>query len=250
MSLDDLVQVARRNIEALDPLVPDGTFWTNKRIELRQHILYDDLRCFTEWPMIVQTMLVGSGASYFSAERDLVRSWHKNNYEAICRANHSEIDSQIVGFNMVHTAHHLAAWEMITGCRVPAMRSIAEFGGGFGAMRLAISNHSFGGRYYMYDYPEFLILQSFYLAAHGIFVDTPLSMPQPVDLVIATWSLTEAPAKTRDRFMENYPAKHYLIAFMPEWDGVDNWEWLSNQPQLNDCQIVGSPAPNSFYAVK
>lgn len=250
MKLDDLIQLARSGVENLDPLEPDGTFWTNKRIELRQHILHDDLRHFADWPMIKQTMLVGDGADYFPAERDLVRAWYGSNLETVCQSDHEVLDSPLVGHNMIHTAHHAATWEAITGLKIPAMRTVAEFGGGFGAMRLIVNNLSFRGNYYMYDFPEFRILQSFYLGARGISIDTPLLDPQPVDLVIATWSLTEAPPGIRDEFLARYPAKHYLIAFMPQWDGVDNVSWIESQPRFRGCQIVDSPATNSFYAVK
>jgi hypothetical protein len=79
----------------------------------------------------------------------------------------------------------------------------------------------FNGIYTIIDFPEFLLLQEYYLSAHNIdtveyietgSVDYQLGEP---DLFIALFSLSETDRNIRHGAIP--PAKSYLFAYQPEW---------------------------------
>ena len=115
--------------------------------------------------------------------------------------------------NLVHHAYHL---QQILGNYVDAITDfdmIIEFGGGYGSMCRLISNLGFTGEYIIFDLPEFSILQESYLSSIRN-KPSNLSLVTKLDdlisfgksckkiLLIATWSLSEAPLDVRKRFLE------------------------------------------------
>jgi len=112
----------------------------------------------------------------------------------------------------------------ITGIKTETLERIVEFGGGYGAMSAVVRRLGFTGDYYIYDLPEFLILQEYYLSNMG-FEFKPKEVdshdrfqmtPDNVDLLIACYSLSEVTRDLREAFFHTVSPKYALFAIQKE----------------------------------
>lgn len=150
--------------------------WLGRRIDLRHRILTQDVSKFLEWPVIRATM----------------------------------------NTDPISQNYHLDLWENKTGLKVANLNSIVEFGGGYGAMLKMLLERGFEGKYYSYDFPEFVALQEFYTQEK-----IKTTLPAKCDLMIAICSLSETDVITRKLFLNNLEFKHCLIRYQHRW-GIDN----------------------------
>ena len=103
---------------------------------------------------------------------------------------------------------------------VKGLKSIFEFGPGYGGLCEAIKEAGFGGDYYLYDFPEMEKIQRHYLEDQSrIYWEIPT---EPVDLFISTWALSEAPIELRESILSRVKADTYVFIYQPEWEGIDN----------------------------
>jgi len=131
--------------------------------------------------------------------------------------------------NMVHQVYHIMRWEQMTGKRIDELEYVVEFGGGFGALALAIHRLGFHGTYYMIDVPEFTLLQKFYFDHVGISVVHNPDTIELADLFIACHSISELPFEERDKIINHYPASSYLLAYNTKFEDYDNL-WYFHLP--------------------
>jgi hypothetical protein len=160
--------------------------------------------------------------------------------------------------NLVHQATHLRMFLETTNISVPEVHTIMEFGGGYGAMALLCDKMGFFGSYWIVDFPELSLLQEFYLSnAQGDFAHfIPVEgiEKRPVDLLIACYSLSEAPQEIRDLVLEKVRAQYYLFAFQAVYAGVDlkqefkriteemsdvNWTWIQSPYFSRHTYLIG-----------
>ena len=125
--------------------------------------------------------------------------------------------------NLIHQAYSLARYlEYYNGIgELKNIQSIVEIGGGYGCMRRLIHELGFRGTYTIFDFPEFIALQKYYLDQNNIptkFTTKPEELI--ADFYIALWSVSEMPLDQRDAVLQN--AHRYLIAFQKEFEGIDN----------------------------
>jgi hypothetical protein len=125
-------------------------------------------------------------------------------------------------------------------------------------MAKLINNLGFNGKYVIFDIPEFLALQKYYLRSADTienfdFIERieKLEDSNP-DIFIATWSLSESPIKTRDEFLRKIGKPQYaLIAYQANFESIDNikyfQEYRKNNQNYNwiDCEI--SHLPKNYY---
>lgn len=193
----------RQTIRDLPPLPNSAPpfTWLGHRIELRRHILNGDPANFRKWGVIHATMNTDPG----------------------------------------YQDYHLDRWEHTTGLSVAGLDSIVEFGGGYGAMALMLYERGFQGKYYSYDFPEFVALQRYYTS-----LDILTDIPPACDLLIAICSLSEADLATRGRFLSGLTFDHCLIRYQYEW-GVNNHAYFQSIEGERWCDQEDT---NHWYLVR
>ena len=259
---------------------PASPFWSEARSELRRLIAHDDPRQFLQWPIIRQTMSAICPAYSWRYLLALKRrpDFHSG-FESCLRRTDVVGNAVRYPFYPCTTAdtiqrlfHIHLSWETL-GIAPSEFTYICEFGGGYGELCRCFFGVGFRGHYMLYDFPELLCLQKYYLLHFGFqfggadcpsdgFVTTHASLAELESTVktetgkglfVATWSLSEAPLALRDRIRTLVQDKFHavLIAAQPNFSGYDNIEhfrsWLN--PQLFESWIKPVPGftDGSFY---
>jgi hypothetical protein len=283
---EGLVAELRRHIDALGPPPPgDGQpserIWRAFVTQFRDAVGREDPRAFLRWPMIAKAMFV-TNQPYLSIEllslrarRDWRRRWqpalresavgHPLPFWALPRSSG----------NLIHHAYHLAQFEARTGRRAEEFPIVLEFGGGSGSMCRLIHRLGFTGRYVIYDLPEFSALQAFYLGSLGLpLVDADRlegaerGVARVSDLAaleralrwadasralfVATWSLSETPARVREPIMPIVArCAGVLIAYWPTFGEMNNHEyfsrWAAEHPEFTWSHRPILSLPGHFY---
>ena len=237
------------------------TYWTNYQASLRQHLECESLDNFLQWSTIQATMFVGN-APYIEFEYDALlsspnwRKWAKAIKEPMI-GNPTMFNERTSG-NLIHQAYHLKQWLDRTGQRLEDMSSIVEVGAGYGAMTYICRRLGFNGHYYIYDLPELVQLQTYYLSD----MDSITWYNQSIldidfyrlscDLFIASHSLCEIPIDERERYLSQVEAKEYLFVSSYEYGGVDNQAWFNQLTGVigRDWKFYAHPfQENAFYQV-
>lgn len=199
--------------------------WDHWRFDLWQRAQEDDPHNFTKWPAIYHTMLVSHWKSIIeSIEIQYVDNNAPKFRQIIQPFNTSDF------LNYIHQAYHILRWQEMTGLNISDMGSIYEFGGGYGAMALVCNRLGFKGKYYIYDLPEFSLLQQWYLEECGIdnveWIDNrqhPLGdVSMDVDLMIACYSLSETGFEQRSFVLTEVLAGSYLFLYSNRFEQFDN----------------------------
>jgi hypothetical protein len=133
------------------------------------------------------------------------------------------------------------------------LEDIVEIGGGYGALCAEIYSQGFAGAYTIFDFPEMLLLQQFYLNNPKVqFSSTVEELPH-TSLLIAMWSLSEMPIELRGRLLEQLNPTHYFIAYQASFQGVDNKKYFSalraSKPELTWIDIPISWVKDNRYLI-
>lgn len=197
-----------------DQKPPHWAYW---RWDLWKRAQEDVPENFTRWPCVYHCMLVDHWWPE-PMQTELGYVLGELGTDNFSIAGQSEYR------NAIHQAYHLLRWEAVTGKRIADMQSIYEFGGGYGAMALIANRLGFRGKYYIYDLPEFALLQQWYLGQMGI---TGVEWRNRItaldaDLLIACYSLSETTIEQRDRVLDKVRANSYLLLYSAEWEEYDN----------------------------
>lgn len=195
-------------------------YWSDKRAAFQQHFEQDDITQFLSWSSTVATMFVRP-IFWIEHERDMLEF---NGYPSSFIEYNGYPDS-----NLVHQAYHLMKWEQTTGLRVRELHSIVEVGGGYGALARIARIFGFTGTYTIYDFPELVRLQQFYLKEAQVAAEfrTHLDGPVEADLFVGLFSLSEMTAQVQDVYLDNVCAPHFLFAM---YDAL--WEGQESVPRL------------------
>jgi hypothetical protein len=230
--------------------------WTRNLTILCNHILNDNPREFLRWPVVLRTMFAAFPPYIL---RELYFLW-RHNWPRWRRA----IKESPVGRpyryplypassgNAIHHAYHLAVFEDSTAKNISGLNCIVEFGGGYGSMCRLFRNAGFKGRYVIFDLPYFSALQRYFLKVTRIIVARSPSEAEPNDvicvsnfsdlhecflepefhrnsLLVATWSLSEAPVDVRNTLLEiTADFDFFLFGYQSEFAGVDNRKFFTN----------------------
>lgn len=131
--------------------------------------------------------------------------------------------------------------------------SILELGAGAGELADIIFKLGYIGHYTIFDFPEIMRVQKWLHEqlgyTHSIDYASEVNQLAPVDLCIATWSLTEMPFKLRaDLLKQINGTKDFLIAFSNNIFGYDNKKWVNEEfiPLFNakdyDINLIDIPS--------
>ncbi|MDP3043074.1 MAG: hypothetical protein Q8N21_01595 [bacterium] len=235
--------------------------WDRYRQRLRLYILANDPRNFLRWRPISESMfhnpnkceldyLTSSGWDKWS--RAITETWIGNppRYAYYKKSNG----------NLIHTAYNLSRLVDYYRVDIKKTNKIIEFGAGYGCMAKLINNLGFNRKYVIFDIPEFLALQKYYLRSTGTignfdFIDRieKLEDLNP-DIFIATWSLSESPIELRNKFLRKIGKPQYvLMAYQANFEFIDNIKYFQEYRKNNqdydwvDWEI--SHLPKNYYLI-
>jgi hypothetical protein len=235
--------------------------WEQNIRAMRGHVYTEDIDHFLTWSTVVATMFTGyngfTDREYREiAQRPDARWMHAIRESWIGLPPAFDLDHNTSG-NLVHQAYHMHTWSEFAR-EISSVPTIVEFGGGYGSLAYVARRLGFEGMYVIFDIPEMLLLQEYYLSntvgkekvffipsdnwtgfqLKGILQDA---------LVIGMWSLSEAPISIREQFlgMDGKP-QSYLFAFQDNWNEINNdsyfnhFAWLHNQYNWYSRQAADS----------
>jgi len=190
----------------------------------------DDIENFLRWTSIQTTMHSGNcDKIQFDTLRN--RGWEK--WESAIKEDSfgNPILSRYYPETSYASIYHAYSLSQIrpTG-EVSDIKSVFEFGGGYGSMCKLIHRLGFNGTYTIYDLPALSQLQDIYLSKVGVKTDKiTLTTTLPiidVDLFIAEWSIAESPIELRHKVFENIKFKECVISFYATYGGYGNLEYF------------------------
>jgi hypothetical protein len=230
--------------------------WDAWRHDLWTRAQTENPRYFYRWPAVYHTMLVEHWYPVVMTT-EVNHVVENTDYDEVVLKRTFTTDGAIAPdvHNLFHQAYHILRWQEATGQSIADMSSIYEFGGGYGAMALVCNRLGFKGQYYIYDLPEFALLQQWYLEECGVDNVTWVNKDsyRGVDLMIACYSLSETSFDERDRILEAWEANSYLFLYSNKFEQYDNIKyfqggdlsdgWLNN---WQHAKIEHLP-PESWY---
>ncbi len=128
---------------------------------------------------------------------------------------------------------------------------VFEFGGGFGALAYLLRRVGFVDRHIIYDFPECLILQRWYLGTLGISgieyindIDSLTPAQEYHEIFISVCALEEAPLEKRLEILHNVDAAYYLIWYHKAYNSVDNHSWFKKYFLDEGIEITQYESPD------
>jgi hypothetical protein len=231
MNIKDRIIENTRN---LSPLRNNGTsnHWDMVSQDIRNKIINDNLDNFLSWHNVVETMFVNSKAVAEYEYGILSKSEKWPIYlEAIKGLFPGNPPSSSVvpqtNNNALHQLYHLYMYEQKYGSILNA-KKIVEFGGGYGCLCSIVRKLGFKGQYIIIDFPEFHLIQQYYLHSLNIWdtiqTTTPNTMLFEDATLFAFWSLSETEQSFKINFIDNYLSKvnNFLMAYQTSYEGQDN----------------------------
>jgi hypothetical protein len=255
---EELVTRMRREAAALGAAAVETTdLWDGLRTDLRQRLRHDDPAEFLRWPPVQRTMVMRSHRraapelAHLRARPDWRRRWRSAVRETTLGRPHPLTRYPWSSANLIYNAYHLCRFEEATGRSLAGMRTIIEFGGGYGRLCQLVHDLGFSGTYVIFDLPEVAVLQRFYLGHVGLPVSEARGGALPergvvtvVDLAelqaclrarargetafVAVGSLSEAPLALRDALFADVAALDaFLFFYSAQHDALDNHAYFA-----------------------
>jgi len=193
-------------------------YWENNCKKLEDKLKLEDISDFLQWNFIRIAMFHIPNIEELNA---LKRSkywdkWNKGLVEHPFGKPEYYSPYPISSGNLVHHMYSLLQIARFAEFEVTDLKSIYEFGGGYGSFCRMLRNLDYKSHYTIYDLPVFSHLQRMYLEhvkgnTFGTdFINEVDKME--VDLFISLWAIEETPVSLRDKILKNVKAKHYLFA--------------------------------------
>lgn len=220
--------------------------WKRHCSNLVNELLQRDPKEFMDFQAIKETMFVGN-AEYTFKELEELKDKIDLSELVDCDAfsQHFQHPNYPTTGNTIHHRYHLYVLDI----PIKNINTIVELGGGYGNMARLVHKSGFSGTYNLIDLPEFELLQKYYLDYQGINACWNPDLTQPMDLFIATWSLSEIPLEDRSPY-ENLNTKYFLIAFGPNYNGIDNMSYFRKFVEFypdHTWKLIEHPHLNNQY---
>lgn len=174
--------------------------------------------------------------------------------------------------NSVHHLYHLTQFERITGRKISSMRSVVEFGGGYGNMARIMQNTGALEAYSIIDLLLFSCIQYAFLCTtadkdlvafcnspkgnQSLFTLYPLSLMDCAkelrgELFLSTWALSESTRAAYNLVAQSdwFGASNLLLAYNNKWKPWGDGE-LSSLLEGSGWRVTIEPIkflPESFY---
>lgn len=235
--------------------------WDRYRRKLRLYILKNDPRNFLRWEPIMGSMFHEADKLEFDHLADSNKdSWMRALEETWVGNPPYYPHYKKSSGNMIHIAYNLSQIFDRYKIDLKKINTITEFGAGYGCAARLIHNLGFKGTYEIFDVPEFLALQKYYLKTTNtngrfIFVDKAVKLKNTdTDMLIATWSLSESPIEIRNEFLKRIGKPQYiLIAYQANFELIDNIkyfdEYQKNNSNYNWITHEIKHLPNNYYLI-
>lgn len=196
--------------------------WPSRRQNLRNELISGNVAYFLWFPTIREFLYAGATKE--------MRWFHRHNAQ-----HFSPVYKQKFGErpSLGYPEHadswdkqQYLLWRMLNYVDDPsAIKSVVEFGGGYGAMAVVALRYSPEIRYYIYDFPEVSLLQEYYLRNADLFnravlVSNADHLPRYTDLLIAVCSLSETGEQERWQFLNDHKARNYLLVVQDTFKDV------------------------------
>ena len=248
-----------KNID--DQVIECTSSWNKYRQRLRSCILKKDPRNFLRWNLIVATMFGGTRKREFDyLANNNWGKWLPVIQETWVGNPPKYKYYQKTSADLIHTAYNLSRLIDHYKLDIKQAGKIIEFGGGYGCMAKLIGNLGFKGKYVIFDLPEFLALQKYYL--HSSNTDGDFYFINQIeklddlnpDMLIATWSLSDSPVELRDEFLKKIGKPNYvLIAYQANFETIDNVKYFQEYIKKNQgydwVNYEISHMPQHYYLV-
>ena len=235
---------------------PDYT-WARHRWELRRHVERDGMSRFLAWSTVAATMFTGDVPFVQEEHAGLAEAGWLGLLDEPGLGDPPRLpyDPSTSG-NLVHQAYHLLTWTRATGLDIANLRTILEFGGGYGGLAVIAWRLGFRGRYYLWDFPELALIQKYYLSN----VLPPGAIDHfewdaagaGADLLIGCYSVSEADEATR-RAVLGRDFGSCLIAYQDRYDDIDNNDWFEkyvvHRPDVDWRFIYKDFQPGHHYLI-
>jgi len=265
------LDLAKQRVDTLvKTKIQDGEIfmWSEFLDKVLKHMRQGDFANFCTWPVIGLTMFcipVEEVLRYLQQSSDWP-TWKKVlNEEQIGNPPSYGLLEGSSG-NLILHVYHAAKFLEKTNCKLSELEEIVEFGGGYGSLCRVFYKLGFKGRYVIYDFLEFNILQEYFLSqvenTPKIYYNKP-AFDNSIILLnnlddfskqmenhtnngafVATWSISETEMSFRERFFKLLPEmQYYLLGYRDLIENLDNIsffkEFLLNKPNYNwsDWQI-------------
>jgi hypothetical protein len=168
--------------------------------------------------------------------------------------------------NSVHHLYHLARFESFRGEAIESVRSVVEFGGGYGNLARLFRNLGDVSTYSVIDLPLFSCIQYVYLAtvfgpetvrlvaepgtepSEGTIHLLPIPFLKSVlpegELFVSTWALSESPAEAYEHVLRRdwFGAREILLAFHDGWKPWGTEEFV-DRLRKRFLRVVTEPIP-------
>lgn len=255
----ELIGEFRSNLNRL-ALVSAGPSWVSFSKRLKIYARFFDPRKFLNWQLIYGTMFMTLIPSGYLQELQSDPQW-STKWLPLAKEDkwgNAVLGDQVAGSsgNILTHIFHLYRLGKATGVDFSKLSLIVEFGGGYGSMCRLARRLGFQGTYILYDLPEFLSLQKFYLGGLGlqadyffagkpaggnVLVNSLADLRNAVSsygvaesLFIATWSISETPLQTRKQiFGAVRDFEYFMFGFQNKFDNVDNGEYFARLAEKN-----------------
>lgn len=236
--------------------------WLDFRNNLRKQVLESDPDYFLHWPIILHTMFYPGNKAELSAlqESEQWLLWKEGLKETSVGYPIKYKDFPSSSGNLIHHAYLIYRLSETFGIKPVDVKTVFEFGGGYGSTVRLFYQLGFMGTYTIFDLPEFLLLQKFFLRSFcekeniefdlSVFGKTEFlsemsSIPDSIsyDLFLAGWSLSESSLEVRKNLLERLKKPKYIaIAYQQIFKEIDNISYFDDfSERMTDYEWVHEP---------
>lgn len=230
----------KEKFRALSDLVNLREGWERYQQSLRIHARNEPAEEFIKWSTVQATMFIGN-APHTPTEIRVLRDsdWERWNKliedPGIGQPIFSKELPHASG-QYIHQCYLLNYIEKKTGIDITQIEQVVEFGAGYGSMRTIFAHAGFEGNYTIFDLPEMLILQEYYLErvlTQEQFSKTALNTTLQLqsihaDLIIGITSVSEMPIETRNKYFDKIVADYYFFVAQPAFFGLSNQDYFKD----------------------
>lgn len=257
--------------------------WKSFNARLEQSLLPKPSSDFLRDPVISSTMVLTKEGKNMEIElefleksiphADLVRTLKENTL------GHPHIASwrYFTSHNTIHHAHHLARWQAATGIPLGTIKSVVEWGGGYGNLAKVyrnFTNHQHS--WVIIDTPLLCLLQEAYLGSifgkervrlitqsgqqihsNGITIIPVHLIPQynlAADLFVSTWAISECSLYAQQFVATEhnwFGAAHLLLGYQESNSDLPDASNIQNLAIRANARVENIPGMNAqHYAFK
>ncbi len=164
--------------------------------------------------------------------------------------------------NRINHVFHLSVLIDEFGLDIKKIKSVFEFGGGYGCMARIFSKINLNIKYFCFDTSWVNLLQFYYLKHNNLnvgfskrnnfFLSSDLKKTRNFSnnntLFIANWSISETPIRFRKKFEKIIKNSDYiLISFQENFENIDNLKYFKELQKKISYKFQIKISKNKFY---